>query len=330
MFKENFIKICNEKGLSPTKVCQEIGISKSNFSNWNDDSLPRKTTLLKIADKLNVDVSELTKNNPITTIPPKTIEHIETNHFVAYIDFLGIKNLIERDNLSLAELFSTVYKQIDTNISQINLIEKVHFKTKVFSDNLVLCFEIKNNEKKDILFNKLNYFFAFLSAFQYFTLKDYGLTTRGGVTMGNMYIDDTFLIGKAIDDVYYFENTVANYPRIIVNSNIVDKFKDVFPQINKIVKKDFDGEYFIDYLNLPSEADNLIIRKKIEELFTKSAINGNIKIPISQKLNWLNSYNNSYIEKKISLSTLIDKLTPEEVKKLLEYKDFLISQRDKK
>lgn len=330
MFKENFIKICNEKGLSPTKVCQEIGISKSNFSNWNDDSLPRKTTLLKIADKLNVDVSELTKNNPITTIPPKTIKHIETNHFVAYIDFLGIKNLIERDNLSLAELFSTVYKQIDTNISQINLIEKVHFKTKVFSDNLVLCFEIKNNEKKDILFNKLNYFFAFLSAFQYFTLKDYGLTTRGGVTMGNMYIDDTFLIGKAIDDVYYFENTVANYPRIIVNSNIVDKFKDVFPQINKIVKKDFDGEYFIDYLNLPSEADNLIIRKKIEELFTKSAINGNIKIPISQKLNWLNSYNNSYIEKKISLSTLIDKLTPEEVKKLLEYKDFLISQRDKK
>lgn len=60
MFKENFVRICAEKGLSPSNVCIEAGISKSNYSNWNESSVPRKTTLIKIAQILNVDVSELT------------------------------------------------------------------------------------------------------------------------------------------------------------------------------------------------------------------------------------------------------------------------------
>lgn len=40
--------------------------------------------------------------------------------------------------------------------------------------------------------------------------------------------------------------------------------------------------------------------------------------------------NSSYAEKKETAKSLISDLTPEEVKKLLEYKDFLISQRNKK
>lgn len=38
----------------------------------------------------------------------------------------------------------------------------------------------------------------------------------------------------------------------------------------------------------------------------------------------------SYEEKKKEAVSLIEELTPEEIKKLLEYKDFLISQRNKK
>ena len=38
----------------------------------------------------------------------------------------------------------------------------------------------------------------------------------------------------------------------------------------------------------------------------------------------------SYEEKKKEAVTLVEELTPEEIKKLLEYKEFLISQRNKK
>ena len=76
MFKENFIKICVDKGISPTTVCTQVGISKSNYSNWSDDTIPRKTTLLKIASYLNVTVDDLLADNTQKT-PPASKELTE-------------------------------------------------------------------------------------------------------------------------------------------------------------------------------------------------------------------------------------------------------------
>lgn len=54
MFKQNFIRLCNEKGVSPTAACAEIGLSNATFSCWTDESVPRKATLMRIADYFGV------------------------------------------------------------------------------------------------------------------------------------------------------------------------------------------------------------------------------------------------------------------------------------
>ena len=59
MFKKNFIKFCNQIGEAPTVVCQNIGLSNSAFSNWDDNSVPRKATLQKIADYFGITVEAL-------------------------------------------------------------------------------------------------------------------------------------------------------------------------------------------------------------------------------------------------------------------------------
>ena len=59
MFKENFIRLCNQKGVAPTAVCSAIGLSNATFSCLTDDSVPRKATLMKIADYFGVTVEEL-------------------------------------------------------------------------------------------------------------------------------------------------------------------------------------------------------------------------------------------------------------------------------
>ncbi len=59
MFKNIFIKLCNNKGESPSAVCQKIGLSNAVFSSWTDESIPRKATLMKIADYFGVTVDEL-------------------------------------------------------------------------------------------------------------------------------------------------------------------------------------------------------------------------------------------------------------------------------
>lgn len=59
MFKQNFIKLCSQKGESPSFVCNKIGISAAAFSQWTDDTIPRKITQQRIADYFGVTVDYL-------------------------------------------------------------------------------------------------------------------------------------------------------------------------------------------------------------------------------------------------------------------------------
>lgn len=58
-FKENFTRLCNQKGESPTTVCKKLGLSNAAYSCWTDESIPRKSTLIKIADYFGVSVDFL-------------------------------------------------------------------------------------------------------------------------------------------------------------------------------------------------------------------------------------------------------------------------------
>ena len=59
MFKKIFINLCNEKGVAPTQVLKTIGLDTSTFSRWDEKSIPRATTLQKIANYFNVNVEYL-------------------------------------------------------------------------------------------------------------------------------------------------------------------------------------------------------------------------------------------------------------------------------
>ena len=49
---------------------------------------------------------------------------------------------------------------------------------------------------------------------------DDGFLIRGGVTHGNLYIDDTLVWGKALLDSYYMEDHIASYPRVVVDEKV--------------------------------------------------------------------------------------------------------------
>lgn len=59
MFKKIFIELCASKGVSPSAVCKNIGISAAAFSQWDDNTVPRKVTQQKIADYFGVSVDYL-------------------------------------------------------------------------------------------------------------------------------------------------------------------------------------------------------------------------------------------------------------------------------
>ena len=69
MFKRNFIKLCSEKGVSPSYVCSQIGISAAAFSQWDDNTIPRKVTQQRIADYFGITVDELLGNDEKAPTP---------------------------------------------------------------------------------------------------------------------------------------------------------------------------------------------------------------------------------------------------------------------
>lgn len=91
MFKEIFIRLCNEKGVAPTAACVEIGLSNATFSCWTETSIPRKATLMRIADYFGVSVDYLLGNvqmdlqhfaekekEPTVTVDPKLLSLIDS------------------------------------------------------------------------------------------------------------------------------------------------------------------------------------------------------------------------------------------------------------
>ena len=59
MFYDEFIRLCNEKGETPSAVTRSIGVDKSAATRWSKGAVPRGTTMLKLAEHFGVSVAEL-------------------------------------------------------------------------------------------------------------------------------------------------------------------------------------------------------------------------------------------------------------------------------
>jgi len=59
VFYNNYLKICDSLGVTPTRVLIKLGISKGNMSNWKNGSEPLNETKKKIADYLHISIEEL-------------------------------------------------------------------------------------------------------------------------------------------------------------------------------------------------------------------------------------------------------------------------------
>ena len=61
-FYENYVKLCNLVGKSPSAVAVELKLGKPSVTRWKHGAVPRDTTILKIAGYFGVSVEELTQD----------------------------------------------------------------------------------------------------------------------------------------------------------------------------------------------------------------------------------------------------------------------------
>jgi len=73
-FKENFNRICREKGTTPTALCKKLGESTSKVSAWNNGSLPKEEMMLRLAKELGCSVMDFFADDEdlaTTAVEPK-------------------------------------------------------------------------------------------------------------------------------------------------------------------------------------------------------------------------------------------------------------------
>ena len=59
MFYETLKAVCEKKRTSPSKVCVDLKMSKSNVTEWKNGKYPRLDVLIKIANHLGINPAKL-------------------------------------------------------------------------------------------------------------------------------------------------------------------------------------------------------------------------------------------------------------------------------
>ena len=81
MFYDNFLRLCNQKGVSPSAAVVEMGFQKSVVTRWKK-SIPTDANKLKIANYFGVSVDELIsdteqKEKPLVNEDEELTEYLD-------------------------------------------------------------------------------------------------------------------------------------------------------------------------------------------------------------------------------------------------------------
>lgn len=228
----------------------------------------------------------------ILNITPPSRENLSL-HAIAYLDMLGTTSKIKKDQNGY--YLSTLHMIFDMAYKYCNVLHQLKptsskLNVKVFSDNIVIAIPL--DSKSDM--NGFEALLSFVSYFQNWATVFYSWPVRGGITMGDLFLDDTFVWGTGLLRAYELECNIAVYPRIIVDRNIIHQQSTT---CNFLIK-DNDGQYYLDFLNsIRHENPNIIqssFRNMLENI-EKSP--GTYEERPLQKLQWYRNYINSWYQR---------------------------------
>lgn len=149
---------------------------------------------------------------------------------VLFLDVLGFKRLINERREDLIEDVLA----ITTGPFQSN------FEVTAFSDNMVVSTVLRRGYELSELIG--------LASSLSLLLLHKGVMSRGGIAVGEIKHSGNIVYGPALVKAYQLESQVANYPRIVIARDAVEKFLQLMDNpagaeesIRQQLRTDFDG-----------------------------------------------------------------------------------------
>ena len=225
---------------------------------------------------------------------------------VAYMDILGYRQMAKEASLdgTEAELLLQLHSALDYNQKFVKgdlVLPKLGLKdshaVKAFTDNIVIGWPIHKDAVTEL-------FSAFrdVSFFQ-FNMAMAGFFIRGGLSIGDLYMDDVTVFGGGFNEAYYAESSLARDPRVILAPSAEKTVCAHMQYYDEELCRDSDGKIFVDYLDntiLIAEHENgpfyeelMSHKQAVEHALAK--YNGD---PVKwSKYAWVANYHNYFCER---------------------------------
>ena len=148
-------------------------------------------------------------------------------YYIAYFDLLGYKDFFRTYPERVGEFLQDIHDAVsnakeytqEIGSSFVGKLGRLAIKTKIFSDNILLCLEVGEEKTAQIEYPRFLAFLAIVADIQRNFILNYGLFLRGGVTIGSLSFNDDFIFGQGLIDAVELEET-AIYPRIILGKTV--------------------------------------------------------------------------------------------------------------
>ncbi len=205
--------------------------------------------------------------------------------YVAFLDILGMKNLLDKPYQDLRKIFNSIESTL-TLYAMSGLpggerfLSQNQIRVTVMSDSIVLSIrkEVKNSLSKllgisSAIINKL------------INVLDDPVFIRGGISEGQLSHTQFSVFGKGLVESYLLEEKVAVNMRCIISPELYSQvdFKDYIAKNDSLVKDKTDDLYFIKYVND-------INRSKIREYAQLAIKTFSDNNKICEKYKWLLQY----------------------------------------
>ena len=186
--------------------------------------------------------------------------YMKQQHIVAYIDLLGFKNAIKQEeNLEIIEGMLNNIQQYNDSHASISTIKFEDFEENIcnpavlcVSDSIIISYPTITCTI-DVILNSLCMLMVSLADIALCS----GFLIRGGVAKGNMYHLNKIIFGKAYNRAYTLESEIANYPRIIIDKDVIDDKQVRNPEfIKSFYAEDIDGLYIMNFIQYLSSGSN--------------------------------------------------------------------------
>lgn len=217
---------------------------------------------------------------------------------VAFIDVLGFSSFVEADSKSLVPVHLQRLYDALQQVKQAAPSENL--EVRAFSDSIVISTSLSSSCVAELFETVVNLQRIFI---------DRHVLVRGAIAFGKHFADSELIYSDALIKAYTEERDQARFPRILINKNLLDWFRNDFAtdasirdRIGPLFLTDRDDRVFLHYLT------GACLPASLELLKTYSS--QSMTATVLEKVQWLAEYHNFVAAKEgdhlIFNGTMID------------------------